>query len=152
GRVRFLVEPHSNSLGLAALGDFEGVESIARPKSPHPRVDAQPSCVRIGETAIGGDSRVIMAGPCSVESEQQIDELAARLSPLGVRFLRGGAYKPRSSPYSFQGHGEKALSWLRRAADAHGLAVVTEATGVDEVARVAEIADLVQVGSRNMQN
>jgi 3-deoxy-7-phosphoheptulonate synthase len=100
----------------------------------------------------GGASPVLMAGPCSVESEAQIEGIARTLAPLGVRLLRGGAYKPRSSPYAFQGHGEVALGWLRRAASAHGMGVVTEAMSPEDVPMVAEMADLIQVGSRNMQN
>src|SRR5207245_62376 len=88
----------------------------------------------------------------SVESREQIAALAAALAPLGVCFLRGGAFKPRSSPYSFQGRGAPALAWLRSAADAHGMRVVTEAMGEAEVAPVAEAAHLIQIGSRNMQN
>jgi 3-deoxy-7-phosphoheptulonate synthase len=87
-----------------------------------------------------------------MESEAQAFSIAAALAPLGVAFLRGGAYKPRSSPYSFQGHGEPALDWLRRAADAHGMKVVTEALAEADVDLVAAHADLVQVGSRNMHN
>ena len=93
-----------------------------------------------------------MCGPCSVESEAQTFAIAAALAPLGVAFLRGGAFKPRSSPYAFQGHGEPALDWMRRAADAHGMKVVTEALAEADVQLVAAHADLVQVGSRNMHN
>jgi 3-deoxy-7-phosphoheptulonate synthase len=81
-----------------------------------------------------------------------MDAIAARWPRRARTFLRGGAYKPRTSPYAFQGHGEEALRWLRRAADANHLKVVTEALGEADVALVAEYADLVQVGSRNMQN
>ena len=153
GRAHFAVEPHSSAIDRAALLTVEGVEAVVGSASAHPLVDAQPGTVSIGAIAIGvGAPPVMMAGPCSVESEQQIFAAAARLAALGVRFLRGGAFKPRTSPYAFQGHGLEALAWLRRAADAHGMSVVTEAMGELEVARVAEVADLVQIGSRNMQN
>ncbi len=93
-----------------------------------------------------------MCGPCAVESERHVFTLAERLAALGVAFLRGGAFKPRTSPYAFQGHGEPALGWMRRAADATGMKVVTEALAEADVEVVAEHADLVQVGSRNMHN
>src|SRR5262249_61191715 len=109
--------------------DVPGVSSGAASPSRHPRVDAHPAAVRVGGVPIGaGAAPVILAGPCAVESERQIFEAAERVARAGARFLRGGAFKPRTSPYTFQGHGARALGWLRRAADAHGLAGVTEAT------------------------
>jgi 3-deoxy-7-phosphoheptulonate synthase len=95
---------------------------------------------------------VLMCGPCSVESQEQVSVIAAHLARLGVAFLRGGAFKPRTSPYAFQGHGAEALVWLRRAADAHRMQVVTEALAEADASIVAEHADVVQIGSRNMQN
>jgi 3-deoxy-7-phosphoheptulonate synthase len=153
GRVHFLVEACSRAIDREALTGIDGVAQIATAKSAHPLVDAQPATVKVGAIAIGAGARpVVMAGPCSVESEAHIDELAARLAPLGVRFLRGGAWKPRTSPYAFAGHGERALRWLRGAADRHGLAVVTEVMSPGDAPLVAELADLVQIGSRNMQS
>ncbi len=93
-----------------------------------------------------------MAGPCSVESEGQILEIAHRLREAGATILRGGAFKPRTSPYSFQGLGEQALRFLARAREETGLAIVTEAIDPDGVEMVAEYADIVQIGARNMQN
>lgn len=152
-QVHFAVAPYSRAIGREALLAIGGVAAVAALPSAHPRVDAQPARIRIGTVDIGaGAPKVVMAGPCSVESPTQIRELAAALAPLGVKFLRGGAYKPRTSPYSFQGLGAQALGWLRRAADEFGLQVVTEAMGADELPLVAATADLVQVGSRNMQN
>ncbi len=149
----FLVEPHSAGVSLEALRSIEGVAEVFAASSQHPLVDAHAKVVRIGDEELGlGCPPTFMAGPCSVESAAQIDRLAQKLAGFGVRFLRGGAYKPRTSPYSFQGHGAKALSWLRAAADRHGLKVVTEATAVEEVALVAAHSDLIQVGSRNMSN
>ncbi|MDH3297655.1 MAG: 3-deoxy-7-phosphoheptulonate synthase, partial [Gemmatimonadota bacterium] len=102
---------------------------------------------------IGGAAPpVLFAGPCSVESEDQIHTVARRLAGLGVRFLRGGAFKPRTSPYDFQGLGREALRWMRNAADESGLLVVTEALSESSLDDVAEVADLVQIGSRNMHN
>jgi 3-deoxy-7-phosphoheptulonate synthase len=129
------------------------VQQVVAPASAHPRVDAQPTIVDIAGVPVGrGADPVLMSGPCAVESQERIERIAARLAPQGVRFLRGGAYKPRTSPYAFQGHGEVALQWLRRAADAHGMRVVTEVMGESEVPLVAEYADLLQIGSRNMSN
>lgn len=155
GRVQFLVREGSAAASAADLLRIDGVASVAMPRSSHPRLDEQAPCVEIGGVRIasGADvDPVFMAGPCSVESAEQICSLAARLASLGVHFLRGGAYKPRTSPYSFQGHGAPALRWLRDAADAHGMLVVTEAVGVRQVELVAEAADLIQIGSRNMHH
>lgn len=150
---QFLVEPHSAAPLRESLLGIAGVEAVATPRSPHPLVDAQPAIVEVGATRLGpGAPPVFIAGPCSVESEQQIRTIAARLSGLGVSFLRGGAFKPRTSPYAFQGHGETALGWLRAAADESGLSVVTEVLDPRDAPMVARAADLLQIGSRNMQN
>lgn len=101
---------------------------------------------------IGGAGVVIIAGPCSVESEEQIYTIAERISKVGVRFLRGGAFKPRSSPYSFQGLGELGLKFLREAADKYNLRVVTEVMDKSHLALGETYADILQVGARNMQN
>ena len=151
--VQYLVEAGSSATSASELGSVEGVASVATRPSPHPLLDGQPSLVDVGPVAIGpGADPVLIAGPCSVESPESILAIAGRLARLGVRFLRGGAYKPRTSPYSFQGHGAHALRWMRDAADAHGMLVVTEAIGVEEMAHVTEVADLLQIGSRNMHN
>ena len=156
GRTHFLVARHSAAVDVARLDAIEGVEAVALAKEPHPlcaRQGKSAEPVRVGDVAFGrGAPPVWMSGPCSVESEAQVHALAARLAPLGVRFLRGGAFKPRTSPYAFQGHGEPALRWLREAADAHGMLVVTEVMSGDEAELGAKFADLVQIGSRNMQS
>lgn len=103
-------------------------------------------------TVIGGREIVVMAGPCAVESEDQILTAAGRLRELGATVLRGGAFKPRTSPYSFQGLGKEGLELLARARDATGLAIVTEAVDPEGLDLVAEYADIVQIGARNMQN
>ena len=95
---------------------------------------------------------VIIAGPCSVENEEMIIETAKAVKAAGASFLRGGAYKPRTSPYSFQGHGESALELLAAARDASGLGIITEVMDTADVDKVAEVADILQVGARNMQN
>lgn len=95
---------------------------------------------------------VITAGPCSVENEEMIIETALRVKAAGAHFLRGGAYKPRTSPYAFQGHGESALALLAAARDASGLGIITEVMDTPDIEMVAEVADVLQVGARNMQN
>lgn len=153
GPLQLFIEPHSAAVSRQELLAVAGVTEVAAPASSHPLVDAQPPIIELAGVPIGvGAAPVFMSGPCSVESEDQINRLAARLPALGVRFLRGGAFKPRTSPYSFQGQGEVALRWLRAAADRSGLLVVTELMGAEDTALVAEHADLVQIGSRNMAN
>jgi len=107
--------------------------------------------VEVGGRKIGEDF-VIIAGPCSVESREQILETAKFLKEVGADMLRGGAFKPRTSPYSFQGLGEEALKWLREAGDETGLPVVTEVLDTRHVDLVAKYADVLQIGARNMQN
>ena len=108
--------------------------------------------IRIGEVEIGGRGIVLMAGPCAVESEAQLDVIAGSVARYGARILRGGAFKPRTSPYAFQGLGETGLQYLRAAADRHRLLVVTEVMDTSQVELVARYADILQVGARNMQN
>ncbi|BCX05745.1 MAG: 3-deoxy-7-phosphoheptulonate synthase [Candidatus Roseilinea sp.] len=102
--------------------------------------------------AIGNTHLAMMAGPCAVESREQIMESARAVKEAGATILRGGAFKPRTSPYSFQGHGEEALKWMAEARDAYGLAIVTEVMSPEQVPLVAKYADILQVGARNMQN
>jgi len=150
--VHYVIASHSQPADPADLARIDGVAEVTTPKPAHPLVAAQGPVVTVGGVKIGGPSPVWMCGPCSVESEGHVLEMAQVLAKLGVTFLRGGAFKPRTSPYAFQGHGDAALGWMRRAADAAGMLVVTEALGEGHVPFVAEVADLVQVGSRNMQN
>jgi 3-deoxy-7-phosphoheptulonate synthase len=102
--------------------------------------------------SIGGERVVVMAGPCSVESREQIDCVAEQVARAGASVIRGGAFKPRSSPYSFQGMGAEGLQMLRAAADRNGLLVVSEVMDQTQIPLVAEYADILQVGARNMQN
>jgi len=106
----------------------------------------------IGDTMIGGDDFVVMAGPCSVESRSQILETAHAVKEAGAHILRGGAFKPRSSPYSFQGLGEEGLQYLKEASEQTGLPVVTEVMEPELVPLVCQYADILQIGARNMQN
>jgi 3-deoxy-7-phosphoheptulonate synthase len=107
--------------------------------------------LRSGAT-FGGDEIAICAGPCGVESREQLETAAAAVAAAGANVLRGGAYKPRTSPYSFQGLGEEGLKMLRDSGDRHGLGVVTEVLDPRDVERVARYADMLQIGARNMQN
>jgi 3-deoxy-7-phosphoheptulonate synthase len=108
--------------------------------------------IRVLETEIGGSDFVVMAGPCSVESERQTLDTAEAVRAAGATVLRGGAFKPRSSPYSFQGLGLEGLKILAKARRMTGLAIVTEAMAETDVELIAEYADIIQVGSRNMEN
>lgn len=151
--VQFLIEPRSSQVAREELLEIPGVADVSVETPLHPRIDAQPELVDVAGTAVGVlAGPTLMVGPCSVESEEQIHRVAQRLAPLGVSFLRGGAFKTRTSPYDFQGHGEQALTWMRAAADENGLRVVTEALSPDDASRVARHADLIQIGSRSMQN
>ncbi len=153
GRVRhYSIAPCSAAVSLDEIGRIEGVSGVSTPKTDHPLVDKQGPTVTVAGVTIGEGGPAWMCGPCSVESEDQVKRQAALLGALGVPFLRGGAFKPRTSPYAFQGHGRVALQWMRKAADLAGMRVVTEALSEADVGAVAEHADMVQVGSRNMHN
>lgn len=108
--------------------------------------------VEVGKVRFGGSRPVMIAGPCSVESHAQIIETARALSAIGVDMLRGGAFKPRTSPYAFQGLGEEGLRFLREAADLTGLPVVSELMDAKDIDLICRYADLIQIGSRNMHN
>lgn len=110
------------------------------------------SVIRIGDVAIGGKEVVLMAGPCTIESEEQMVKTAAAVRAAGARVMRGGAFKPRTSPYSFQGLGEEGLKLMRRVADAHGLLVISEIMDKSQIALMDRYVDIFQVGARNMQN
>ena len=153
GGARVLTIELGAAIDPETLRTIGGVVDVAVPPSPHPRLDAMPRSVRVGSVSIGADhSPVLIAGPCAVESEAQIAAAARLVAASGARLLRGGAFKPRTSPYSFQGHGETALKWLSQAARTEGLYVVTECLAPEDADVVAEYADLVQIGTRNMQN
>jgi 3-deoxy-7-phosphoheptulonate synthase len=139
---------------LAAL---PGVQEIIHVTKPYKQVSrewkAESTVIRLpGGLSVGGDEVVVMAGPCSVESEQQILDAAWAVREAGATVLRAGAYKPRSSPYSFQGLGRPGLKLLARAREETGLLIVTEAMDGEEMDYVAETADIIQLGARNMQN
>jgi 3-deoxy-7-phosphoheptulonate synthase len=136
---------------------LDGVQEVHRISSPyklasrHFRPDG--SVIQLGRgVVIGGPQVVVMAGPCSVESAAQIDSVAAQVAEAGARVLRGGAFKPRSSPYSFQGLGQKGLELMRTAADRYALLVVSEVMDHVQIPRMLDYVDMFQVGARNMQN
>lgn len=135
---------------------FAGVSEVIRVLKPYKLVSrefqAEDTVVRVGASQVGGGTIAVMAGPCSIESAEQMDTVAKAIREAGGTFLRGGAYKPRTSPYEFQGMGIEGLKLLREAGDEVGLPVVTEVLDVRDAATVAEWADILQVGARNMQN
>ncbi len=152
-RAAFVILPPSPPVERERLLAIEGVLEVLSSASEHPLLDAHPAVVVAAGRRIGRDaSPVLMAGPCSVESRQQVLDTAAVVASSGGSFLRGSAFKPRTSPYSFQGSGAAGLGWLKDAADAYGLGVVTEAVSEPDVEPVAEVADLLQVGSRTMHS
>lgn len=152
---------------LGAIGDLRGVtledikvlpgvRDVIRISEPYKLASrtfkSENTVIKVGDVEIGGDRVVVMAGPCAVESREQILAVAQVVRAAGARVLRGGAFKPRTSPYSFQGLGEEGLHYLREAADRHGLLVITEVMDPGQIPLVVEYADILQVGARNMQN
>jgi 3-deoxy-7-phosphoheptulonate synthase len=141
---------------VAVFEAMEGVKEAYRIASPYKLASRgfRPSgtIVDVGGAKIGGENVIVIAGPCSVETREQIDESAEIVTRAGGTAIRGGAFKPRNSPYSFQGLGEEGLRMLRDAADRHGLLVASEVMDHTQISMVAEYADILQVGARNMQN
>jgi 3-deoxy-7-phosphoheptulonate synthase len=132
------------------------VDSVMRITAPYKFVSKEfrhgRTRIRVNGTEIGGDEFIVIAGPCSVESEEQIMRTAEAVAKAGAKLLRGGAFKPRTSPYDFQGMEEEGLKLLQKAKKVTGLAIVTEVMGDRDVEMVAKYADVMQVGARNMQN
>ena len=145
-----------DAVRVQPLEIFAGVEKVMPVLKPFKLVSRefkpQSSVIDVDGLSIGGKRLVIMAGPCSVENRQMLMTAAKTAKQAGAHVLRGGAFKPRTSPYSFQGLGEEALKYLREAADATGLKVVTEVMDVRDVGIVSKYADILQIGARNMQN
>ncbi len=136
---------------------LDGVREVVRITQPYKLASRafrpEGTVVDVGRgVKIGGAEVVVAAGPCAVESAEQIHTIAERVAKLGAKLLRGGAFKPRTSPYTFQGLGEKGLKLLREAADKNGLIVVSEVMDPSQIAMLLEYADVLQVGARNMQN
>ena len=126
--------------------------SPSRTSSPAARSSRKTASSSIGDVRIGGDEVIVMAGPCSAETEEQVEAAASAVKRAGAKVLRGGAFKPRSSPYSFQGLGEEGLRLLRGAADRHNLKLVSEVMDISQLELMQQYADILQVGARNMQN
>ena len=135
---------------------MDGVQQVLRITEPYKLASRTfrptPTVVSLGPFRIGGDEVIVMAGPCSAETEEQVDAAAGDGRSRGGEMLRGGAFKPRSSPYSFQGLGEEGLRMLRGACDRHRLKLVTEVMDVSQIELVGRYADMLQLGARNMQN
>lgn len=133
-----------------------GVKEVLKISKPYKLVSRsfreEDTVIELGDVAIGGREVVLMAGPCGVESEEQIHVVAEHVAKAGAKVLRGGAFKPRSSPYSFQGLGGEGLRYLRAAADAHGLKTISEVMESSQLELMSEYVDIFQVGARNMQN
>jgi len=135
---------------------IEGVREVIKISEPYKLVGRtfkpQDTIVDIAGVKVGGPEVIVMAGPCAVESMEQLRTTAVAVQASGARILRGGAFKPRTSPYSFQGHGEEALRWMREAADELGLVVVSEVMDTRAIEMMLRYVDCLQVGARNMQN
>jgi 3-deoxy-7-phosphoheptulonate synthase len=173
--VRF-IEQHGGRLLVSELGDvthiglvdpaaqalapeierMAGVAEVRSEAPPYPQVSRDhqesDSIVEVGNVAVGGEEVVVIAGPCAVESASQLSAVSRGVADAGARILRGGAFKPRTSPYSFQGLGEQGLLLLAAAREESGLPVVTEVVAPEDVALVGLYADMLQIGARNMQN
>jgi 3-deoxy-7-phosphoheptulonate synthase len=135
---------------------LDGVQEVLRITEPYKLASRtfrpQNTVITIDDVRIGGDEVIVMAGPCSAESEAQVEATAAAVKGAGAKILRGGAFKPRSSPYSFQGLGEEGLRMLREAADRHNMKLVSEIMDLSQLDVVSKYAHILQVGARNMQN
>ncbi len=135
---------------------LDGVHEVLRITEPYKLASRtfkpEGTIVDVGDVRVGGDEVVVMAGPCSAESEQQVEAAASAVKRAGAKVLRGGAFKPRSSPYSFQGLGEAGLRMLSASAKTHNLKLVSEVMDVSQIDLVERYADILQVGARNMQN
>jgi 3-deoxy-7-phosphoheptulonate synthase len=135
---------------------LEGVHEVLRITEPYKLASRtfkpENTVISIGDLRIGGDEVIVMAGPCSAETPEQVEAAAAAIKRAGAKVLRGGAFKPRSSPYSFQGLGEEGLRLLRGAADRHNLYLISEVMDISQLELVSRYSDILQVGARNMQN
>ena len=165
-KVHSIVGDERVVIGAVGVGDVTpclemleaapGVESAVRISAPYKFVSrefqAERTRIRVNGAEVGGDDFIVMAGPCSVESEKQIMETAEAVAAVGAKILRGGAFKPRTSPYEFQGLELEGLKLLAKARAATGLSVVTEVLSERDVEMVAEYANIMQVGASNMQN
>ena len=157
GSSRTVIGAVGNGNGDPQLLEVQsGVHEVLRITEPYKLASRtfkpENTVVTVGDVRIGADEVIVMAGPCSAESEEQVEATAAAVKRAGAKILRGGAFKPRSSPYSFQGLGEAGLRMLRSAADRHGLKLVTEVMDTTQIEMIERYGDILQVGARNMQN
>ncbi|MCF8259326.1 MAG: 3-deoxy-7-phosphoheptulonate synthase [Melioribacteraceae bacterium] len=147
------VQPDFDTRKVSIL---DGVSDVYRVTNPYKLANRSfkedDTIIKMKDVELGGNKIHIMAGPCSIESEDQIYRLAEVVAKSGMKILRGGAFKPRSSPYSFQGLGEEGLKLIRKAADEFGLLVITEVMQIDQIELIYKYTDIFQVGARNMQN
>jgi len=145
-----------SKLDLRDMQILPGVADAYRISAPYKLVSREfqhkDTVIDIKGTKIGGDEVVVMAGPCSIESKEQMMTIAEIVSNAGAKFLRGGAFKPRTSPYAFQGLGEEGLKIIREAADKFNMLVITEVMDKEQISVVSEYTDIIQIGARNIQN
>jgi len=143
-------------VALKAAENMPGVEKVMPILAPYKLASRESkegnTVIKVGDVEIGGSQCVVIAGPCAVESPEQLMEAAEVVKKAGASMLRGGAFKPRTSPYSFQGMGEQGLKLLAEAREKTGLPIVTEAMSAEEVELVERYADVIQIGARNIQN
>jgi 3-deoxy-7-phosphoheptulonate synthase len=143
-------------LSVSHLEAMPGVEKVMRVLEPYKlvskRTQTEPTIIEVKGLKIGSDRLAAMVGPCSIESEEQMDQVASRISEMGIKILRGGAYKPRTGPYSFQGMGKEGLDILKNTADKYDLASITEVLDVRDLDLICQKSDILQIGARNMQN
>ncbi len=155
-RTAVCVTGNKGPVGRDRLAQLPGVRDIISVSKPYKLVSLETKTERtridVRGRIIGGDELTVIAGPCSVESEDRTMAIAERVRSLGVVFFRGGAYKPRTSPYAFQGLEEEGLRILAKVRDEHDLRIVTEVLSEETLEAVAEVADVLQIGARNMQN
>jgi len=159
-RTAIGITGNKGSVDLGVLESMSGVVECIPVSKPYKLVSRdtkeEDSVIRIptpsGDVLVGGKHLALVAGPCAVETEEQCMTVGAQLKATGVRLFRGGAYKPRTSPYSFQGLGEEGLKILAKVRDAYGFGIITEAIDNESLALVEEYADVIQIGARNMQN
>jgi 3-deoxy-7-phosphoheptulonate synthase len=146
----------ANKIDPGLIGILDGVHEVLRISEPYKLASRtfkpEDTVVSVGDVRIGGDEVIVMAGPCSAETAAQVEATAAAVKRAGAKILRGGAFKPRSSPYSFQGLGEPGLVMLRDAADRHDLKLISEVMDISQIELIGKYSDIFQVGARNMQN
>ena len=155
-RTVIAVIGEERDLSMGHLEAMPGVEKVMRVVEPYKltskHTHPKRTIVEVNGIKIGSDQLAIMSGPCSVETEEQMDQAAKALSEIGVKILRGGAFKPRTGPYSFQGLGSEGLDILKKTAEKYSMATITEVLDIRHLDEICEKCDMLQIGARNMQN